>query len=59
MLAVRMITNMTIITGIVTTMIATMITTIITMGTRTLMTIITMGMKLQPGATPMLRNRRS
>jgi hypothetical protein len=58
MLAVRMITNMIIITGIVTTMITT-ITTIITMGTRTLMTIITMGMKLQPGATPMLRNRRS
>ena len=34
-------------------------TIIITMGTRMLMTIITTGMKLQPGATPMLRNRRS
>jgi hypothetical protein len=51
MLALRMITLMIIITGI--------ITTIITMGTRMLMIIITMGMKLQPGATPMLRNRRS
>jgi hypothetical protein len=57
--ALRMITLMIIITGIITTMITMMITTIITMGTRTLMTIITTGMKLQPGATPMLRNRRS
>ena len=46
-----MITLMIIITGT--------ITIIITMGTRMLMTIITTGMKLQPGATPMLRNRRS
>ena len=57
MLALRMITLMIIITGIITTMITTITTTIITMGTR--MIIITTGMKLQPGATPMLRNRRS
>jgi hypothetical protein len=50
-----MITLMIIITGTVTPM----VTTIITMGTRTLMIIIIMGMRLQPGATPMLRNRRS
>jgi hypothetical protein len=46
---------MIIITGTITIM----ITTIITMGMRTLMIIITTGMKLQPGATPMRRNRRS